>query len=208
MSSLCRRLATFWIVWTALLLVHEGGHAWAARRSGDHVRTVTVGVGPVLWRSTPSSDTRLVVRLVPLAGLTRVDAPQQNGWVGLGHELGLLGGGTLATAAVVLLTTGLVAAREGSTRRRCLWGRIVIADAVVLTVFNFLPIPPLDGGRAALAVLAAVRDGPFSSDALFWLHLGGLALAIVPMMVWTRWTGRIDRVAMRWRAPQEGSRQP
>ena len=95
----------------------------------------------------------------------------------------------------------LVAARERATRRVWVWGRILVADAVVLTVFNFFPVPPLDGGRAVLGALAAWRGAPLTGDALFWVQAGGLALAIVPMTLWTRWTERIDSAAMRWGVP-------
>ena len=75
------------------------------------------------------------------------------------------------------------------------------ADAVVLTVFNVLPVPPLDGGRAVLETVEAWRGAPLAGDARLWVHVGGLALAVVPMALWTRWTRRIDAVAMWWKAP-------
>jgi Zn-dependent protease len=84
---------------------------------------------------------------------------------------------------------------------RWTWGRIVVADAVVLTIFNFLPVPPLDGGRAVIGAVAAWRGAPLPADALFWVQLGGLALAVAPMTLWTRWTERIDSVVLRWGAP-------
>ena len=169
-----------------------------ARREGMRVDRVTVGVGPVVWRSQ-GEQAHVVLRLVPIAGITRVGEDGPDGHVGV--DLAVLSGGVLATLAVILVGIVVVAAWEKSVRRRCVWGRIVIADALVLTVFNFLPLPPLDGGRAALAMLSAWRGAPFSSDALFWLHLGGLALAIVPMVLWTSWTRRMDAIALRWGAP-------
>jgi hypothetical protein len=33
------------------------------------------------------------------------------------------------------------------------------------------------------------------------VQVGGLALAIVPMTLWTRWTARIDAAALWWGAP-------
>jgi membrane-associated protease RseP (regulator of RpoE activity) len=188
-------------VWTALIFVHEAGHAGMARREALEVERITVGVGPVLWRSE-AEEGRLVLRLVPVAGVTRV-SDGTHGPGSLGKGLAVLSGGALATLAVVLTGIAVVAAWEKGTRRRCVWARIVIADALVLTAFNLLPVPPLDGGRAALAVLSAWRGASFSSDALFWLHLGGLALAIVPMVLWTRWTRRLDAIALRWRAPAD-----
>lgn len=206
-----RRLAWFWVVWSALLLVHEGGHAWAARAQGQAVRRVTVGAGPVLWRGD-RDGTQLVLRLVPLAGFTTLgkDASRAHGeapsvtsaW--RRHAI-TLAGGVAATLALALATIGLVALWERARRVRWVTGRMLVADAVVLTIFNFLPVPPLDGGRLLLDGLATWRGAALPADTLFWVQVGGLALSVVPMAIWTRWTARIDRVAMTWGAPQAGS---
>jgi len=212
-AALARKLANFWLVWTALLIIHEGGHALVARHEGLPVQRVTVGVGPVLWRGQ-SSEAELVVRLVPVVGLTTLGAPAEphvtargeagsTGWTTWFREMATIGGGLAATLALAVGVTGLVALRERIAARRWIWGRMLIADAVVLTVFNFLPVPPLDGGRAALEALVAWRGAPFASDTLFWVHAGGLALAVVPLALWTRWTARIDAFVMRWKAPLE-----
>jgi membrane-associated protease RseP (regulator of RpoE activity) len=212
--SFGRRLAYFWLVWTGLLLVHEGGHAFMARRVGVTVRRVTVGMGPVLWRGQ-LADTRLVLRLVPLAGVTAIDSPlattgsssrreaasPPHRWDDWRREVAMLAAGIAATLLLATGIAALVVARERLTTTRWCLGRMLVADALVLTVFNFLPVPPLDGGRAALGAIAAVRDAPLAGDTLFWVQLGGLALAVVPMALWTRWTARIDALAMRWRAP-------
>ena len=205
-----RRLAYFWVVWSALLVVHESGHAFAASRQEVAVSRVTVGVGPVLWRGQ-HDDTQLVMRLIPLAGMTslgsktdhapfadRERAPRWRTWRG---ELMTLGGGVLATLALALTVVLVVASGERISGRRWRLGRLLVADALVLTVFNFLPIPPLDGGRALLGTIAAWRGAPLAGDALFWVHVGGLALAVLPMTIWTRWTARIDSVVLRWGTP-------
>lgn len=212
-ATLARKLANFWLVWIALLIVHEGGHALVARHEGLSVQRVTVGVGPVLWRGQ-SSDAELVIRLVPVLGLTTLDepaalhptAPRESvpprftTWV---RELATIGGGLAATLALAIAVAGIVALRERVADRRWIWGRMLIADALVLTVFNLLPVPPLDGGRAALEGLVAWRGAPFASSTLFWVHAGGLALAVVPLALWTRWTARLDAFVMRWKAPPD-----
>jgi membrane-associated protease RseP (regulator of RpoE activity) len=209
LSSIGRRLGHFWLVWSALLLVHEGGHAVSAWRQGLAVERVTVGMGPVLWRGE-RGDTELVLRLVPVAGITKLDQPRAapaprapggpGAWRAWRVQLATLAGGVLATLALAAVITAAVAARERVTRARWVWGRYVIADAVVLTIFNFLPVPPLDGGRAVLGAFAAWHGAPLSGDALFWVQVGGMALAVVPMTLWTRWTARIDAASMRWGA--------
>jgi membrane-associated protease RseP (regulator of RpoE activity) len=208
LKSLARRLAHFWLVWSALLLIHEAGHALSAWQQGHAARRITIGAGPVLWREH-FGGTEVVHRLVPVAGMTTLATPADRehavGWSTWRSDMVTLTGGVVATLVLAVALGGMVAARERRTGARCVWGRVLVADAMVLTVFNFLPVPPLDGGRAVTSAIAAWRGAPLPADALFWVQAGGLALAVVPMTLWTRWTARIDRVAMWWGAPRAQS---
>lgn len=207
LRSIARRLAHFWLVWSALLLVHEAGHAIVGVRQGLVVERVTVGAGPIVWRGM-RGDAEVVLRLVPLVGMTKLAEPAAPtdeivapDWRAWRRDAATLAGGILATLALAVALAALVGVQERATGARWVFGRILLADALVLTVFNFLPVPPLDGGRAVVGAVAAWRGAPLPREALFWVQLGGLALAIVPMMLWTRWTARIDALAMRWGAP-------
>jgi membrane-associated protease RseP (regulator of RpoE activity) len=210
---LARRIAYFWVVWSLLLIVHEGGHALAGARQGLVVRRVTVGVGPVIW-SGHQGATEAVLRLVPIAGATQIahGSPSDlvpsalSGWRVWRREMVAIGGGVTATLVLAFALAGAVLLRERGSGQRWTLGRMIVADAVVLTVFNFLPVPPLDGGRAMIEGVAALRGAPMHKEALFWVQMGGLALAVAPMTLWTRWTTRIDTAAMRWRAPEGASR--
>ena len=216
LSAVVGRLAHFWVVWSALLLVHEGGHAVGARHQDLDVRRITAGVGPVVWHGK-HDGIEVVLRLVPLAGVTTFGprkgvaslsgSHQAPGWEAWGSELMTIAGGVLATLALAVAMAGVVAARERSTARLWRWGRYVVADALVLTLFNFLPVPPLDGGRAVIGALAAWRGVYLTGDTLFWVQMGGLALAVIPMTLWTRWTARIDALALRWGAPESAGRR-
>ena len=210
-KSILRRLCHFWILWSALLLVHEGGHALVARHEGMTVKRVTVGVGPALWRH--DGEPALVLRAVPLAGFTHVTEagsatrPDGSAWSAWVREAATLAGGGAATLLLVIAMAGFVRAREQRTRMRCVWARIVIADALVLTAFNLLPVPPLDGGRAVISAVAAWQGAPLAPEALFWLHLGGLTLAVLPLAIWPGWTRPIDAAALHWGSPREAPRE-
>jgi membrane-associated protease RseP (regulator of RpoE activity) len=192
------------VVWSGLLTVHEAGHAFGASRIDQRVERMTVGVGPRIWRGAVG-ETELELRLIPIVGFTKIAGGagglQPVGWPEWRRESATILSGVLATLGVAAALAALVGGGERITRRRWWLGRFVIADAFVLTVFNFLPVPPLDGGRALLGAVSAWRGGPLESSALFWIQLGGFALAVLPMALWTRWTGGIDRAAMRWGAP-------
>jgi membrane-associated protease RseP (regulator of RpoE activity) len=208
LRALGRRLAHFWVVWSALLFVHEGGHVVAARQLGLEVARMTVGAGPVVWRGHLGTMD-VVLRALPVVGITDVrargalaGADAQSPWRAWAHDAAMLAGGILATLGVAAIVAGLVMLRERRDGRRWIWGRFLLADALVLTMFNFLPVPPLDGGRAVLASVAAMHGAPLPSNVLFWVQVAGLAIAVLPLTLFTGWTSRIDAATLRWWAPK------
>lgn len=54
-----------------LVLVHEFGHFWVARRNGVHVEKFSIGFGPKLW-GFQWKETRLVISLLPLGGYVKM----------------------------------------------------------------------------------------------------------------------------------------
>jgi membrane-associated protease RseP (regulator of RpoE activity) len=196
------------LVWSLLLFIHEGGHAWSSRLQGHFLESITVGAGPAIWRGS-IDGTPITFRLVPVVGVTKIagsgsrqDAAGREKWeVWRGRAI-ILVSGVIATALFALLVAAFVAVWERTFGSRTRWGRMIVADAIVLTAFNFLPVPPMDGGRAVLGTLATWRGTPLSGDALFWVQVTGLALSIIPMTLWTRWTSIIDRAAFSWKAPR------
>jgi Zn-dependent protease len=132
---------------------------------------------------------RLLVR--PARRLRALRRPRPSDLRPLARRLGSLWVVWSATLVFAVAFAGLVAARERNTGRLWLLGRFVVADAVVITVFNLLPVPPLDGGRAVIAAVAAWQGELLSADLVFWVQVTGL-VAAVPMVVWTQWTRRID----------------
>lgn len=214
LRSLPSRLVYFWLVWSGLIAVHEMGHAQAARSRGEEIRSVAVGAGPTLW----SGDIRGIetsLRLVPLVGQTTYHPRviQQGNAVSAGpatsrasRELWILAAGVAATVALAIALSLFALLIEHFTRRRMTLARYVLADAIVLSIVNLLPVPPLDGGRAMLVGISSLYGASVQGDTLFWVHVAGVALAIIPLAIWTRWTEPIDALALRIGAPRDTAR--
>lgn len=57
----------------ALMVIHEGGHYFAARRFGMRVVKFSIGFGPALWRHTPKgSPTTFQVALIPFLAYVQI----------------------------------------------------------------------------------------------------------------------------------------
>jgi regulator of sigma E protease len=56
---------------SALIVLHEAGHMWAARWLGMRVERFSVGFGPVLW-STVRNGTEYAVSALPLGGYVKI----------------------------------------------------------------------------------------------------------------------------------------
>ncbi|MBV7387059.1 sigma E protease regulator RseP [Pasteurellaceae bacterium TAE3-ERU1] len=65
-------LASFFVVISVLVFVHEFGHFWAARRCGIKVLRFSLGFGKVLFRGKDKLGTEFVVSLIPLGGYVRM----------------------------------------------------------------------------------------------------------------------------------------
>ena len=64
-------IITFIIVFGILVLVHEFGHYYFAKRAGILVREFSIGMGPKVWWSRKNGTT-YTIRLLPLGGYVRL----------------------------------------------------------------------------------------------------------------------------------------
>lgn len=66
------------------------------------------------------------------------------------------------------------------------WGYYLGFSALIsfaLGVFNLLPLPALDGGRAAFIIGELIRGKPVDPEKEAWVHITGLAVLIALMLV-------------------------
>ena len=149
--------------------LHELGHAWAARRYGIEVESIT------LWL------------LGGLANLERMPREwEQELWIALS--------GPAASVLVAVACYGIVAFLPASAPALVFVVGWLVVTNVALTVFNLLPAFPMDGGRVLRALLA--RSRPYVSATRTAARVGslfavGFALvgifAFSPMLLLLAW---------------------
>lgn len=65
-------LASFLVMISVLVAVHEFGHFWAARKCGIKVQRFSIGFGKVLWSRVDKKGTEFVLSLIPLGGYVKM----------------------------------------------------------------------------------------------------------------------------------------
>lgn len=174
MRSICLfagALMLSWLSLSILIALHESGHGLVARVAGWQVRSITIGIGPAIFRMRFGS-LQLKVCVVPLAGCIEIDCSRGCGrgpvvWMTLAGPAAnlflsalifvLLPGSefTPRKLAAVILDNGnwimnLYSAVQVPGRRGIYrWLAALSAGSFWIGAFNLLPIWPLDGGEIA-----------------------------------------------------------
>ena len=77
MFDIIIEICLFFIIFTTIVVAHEGGHCIIAKKSGIRVNEFMVGVGPVIAEFT-SNETRYTLRLLPLGGACIYDSLEES----------------------------------------------------------------------------------------------------------------------------------
>ncbi|UUX34637.1 RIP metalloprotease RseP [Fundicoccus culcitae] len=82
-------LIVFLIVFSIIVVFHEFGHFYFARRAGILVREFSLGMGPKLFARQGKDGTTYTVRMLPLGGYVRLAGLNEEDNVHPGMEVGL-----------------------------------------------------------------------------------------------------------------------
>lgn len=113
-------LLTFILVFGIIVVVHEFGHFYFAKKSGILVREFAIGMGPKIFAHIGKDGTAYTIRLLPLGGYVRMA-----GW---GEDTTEIKTGTPAS---------LTLAEDGKVKRINLSGKKVDQTALPMQVTHF-----------------------------------------------------------------------
>ena len=143
-------LLIFLAALVALVMVHEWGHFWAARRAGMVVQEFAFGFPPRLW-SKVVRGTRYAVNLLPLGGYVKIlgedattnKSPGAFGSKGLGWRAVVLSAGVLMNLVFAALLFSIGYATVGLPEE-------VVGDQGQVQVFGVAPESPAAGAGLRL----------------------------------------------------------
>ena len=163
------RLSILFIVlfWAPMLVLHEMGHAVAARLLGWDVREIVIGFGRDLWQWRFGA-TRVRIKLAPVEGYV-LPAPRDARHVRLKSMLIYAAGpgAELLLLAVLILLFGYDAVFSGSNEL----GSVALQSLAIVILlgagFNLLPF----SSEGAVSDGLGIISSPFMSDASIELRL-------------------------------------
>ncbi len=147
----------FILVLFLCVVLHEYGHAIAARRYGIKTQDIT---------------------LLPIGGVARLERMPENP----AQELVIAAAGPMVNvviaAALFAFTLAVGSALNLRMLENTFVGRLLLVN-VVLVLFNLIPAFPMDGGRILRALLAMRLDYARATQYAAWLGQGIAALFVV-----------------------------
>lgn len=92
-----------------VVLVHELGHFWAAKRAGIPVKVFSIGFGPRLWGAR-RGETEYRISVIPLGGYVLPDVEDEEEFLGIapGKRIIMSAGGPLANILLTVVCISVI----------------------------------------------------------------------------------------------------
>lgn len=84
-----RTILVFLIIFSIIVVIHEFGHYYMAKRAGIRVREFAIGMGPKLFATQDSEGTTYTIRMLPLGGYVRLAGLYEDEVIEPGMEVGI-----------------------------------------------------------------------------------------------------------------------
>jgi membrane-associated protease RseP (regulator of RpoE activity) len=179
-------LSGFIMALILMTLWHELGHLFIARLLRIPTRLVAVGIGPVLWRSSLTTEMRFELRAFPV-GMS-IGVTGRRNTLGIdtrpaSHDMAMALGGPLASIVLTLalFILALFAYAWPDVR---MWLVTTATLSTILALLNLLPIPGLDGGHLLISGVS-LFGWKFSPGMEKKIHQYGLRLCAVACLLFT-----------------------
>ncbi|MBR3404444.1 MAG: site-2 protease family protein [Firmicutes bacterium] len=65
------------MVFTLIVVIHEGGHFWMARKMGVFVEEFAIGMGPAIYKRMTKKGMRFSIRALPIGGFCQMKGEEQ-----------------------------------------------------------------------------------------------------------------------------------
>lgn len=85
-----KSIIVFLIVFSIIVVIHEFGHYYFAKRAGILVREFSLGMGPKLFAKQGKDGTTYTIRMLPLGGYVRLAGLSEEDEIEPGMEVGLV----------------------------------------------------------------------------------------------------------------------
>ena len=84
-----KTIIVFLIIFSIIVVIHEFGHFYFAKKAGIKVREFALGMGPKLFAKQGGDGTTYTVRMLPMGGYVRLAGLNEEDEIEPGMEIGL-----------------------------------------------------------------------------------------------------------------------
>ena len=193
-------------------LVHELGHFLVARRYGVRVLSFSIGLGPEIIGFTDAFGTHWRLAALPLGGSVGMRGRGASGEpiirpTGIsdaffdkpaGQRAAIyLAGPAFSLVPTLVLVVGIILLQgEGALYETVTLDSnpafILMLSGILISAFDLLPVPPLDGGKLVILGIEALRGKPIADGVQSTLSfLGSIILFLLTLFFIIVCTNRI-----------------